>query len=130
MGSSSDPFADAGCTVSYLICTLLLLGSCEMPLMAATEANALEVGAGIPLGCRELAIWKVASTPPVKPTIRIAEASAGENRICRSHSTGSKTQRRQPDVCSAVSSASCSRMRAAATSEAEGSSCGSEFISL
>ena len=54
-------------------------------------------------------------SPPAKPTIRIAEASAGEKRTWRSQFAGSKASRRQKPPCSAVSRASCSRMRDAAS---------------
>ena len=67
--------------------------------------------------------------PEPKPTISRTAASAGENRTCRSHAVGSKaggdTTAR---LCSAVSSDSCSRMRAAARKLAEGSSTGNTFI--
>src|SRR5258708_34495501 len=91
-----------------------------MPVMEASEFGAAGVEiAAVPDAGRPTNLY-VVPTPPAKPTIRIAEASAGEKRTCRSQLAGSHASRCQKRLCSAVSSASSSPIRAAATKLGDG----------
>ncbi len=61
--------------------------------------------------------------------MKITAASAGAIRICRSHSAGSKISRRQTPPGCVVSSASCKRIRDAASKFGVGSAtCISESV--
>jgi hypothetical protein len=78
-----------------------------------------------------LMVLYMAPIPPAKPTRKRTEASAGEKRTWRNHAVGSNASRwYHARCCSAVSSDSCSRMRAAARKLADGSSTGNAFICI
>src|SRR5690349_4749335 len=95
-----------------------------MPATAACDVSDRLNGEG---KTGEVRAENVVITPPANPAMRMMAAKAGENFICRSHSVGSKIQSRQLD-CSAVSSASESCTREAASRLGEGSTAGNPLM--
>src|SRR5581483_5221820 len=124
-GSLSDPRASCGETVSNLIVTWFVPG-CWMieltPLIEAREGVVLVELPGFSIGA--FTNLYVAPMPPAKPIMKIAAAKAGANRIWFNQWTGSKISRDHHPPCSAVSKASCRRMRDAARKLALGSCTG------